>query len=52
MYFQMTQGQLTEIWGLWKTLVVPERNKLGTSTLRDFVEDMVANRTQSKKLKS
>jgi hypothetical protein len=50
MYFQVVKDELDEIGGHWKTHVVPERNKLGSSTLPGFVEEMIADRIQSKKL--
>ena len=51
MYFRMIKNRLAEIWVFWKTFVVSERNMLGTSTLRGFVEDMVVDRIHFKKLK-
>jgi hypothetical protein len=50
MYFRVIKDELAEIGSHWKTHVVPERNKLGSSTFPGFVEDIIANRIQSKKL--
>ena len=47
----MIKEQLAEIWGLWKTVVVRESNKLASLALRRFVEDSTEHRIQTQESK-